>query len=126
MRSALASARGEQISDQQLLSRFKTFYESAESLSRTRYDLTVERLKATFDRHEIYFGFYENMFEEASISSLIEFLGMGLPGLDITQKVNVSEPLALPEGLAAECRSFYSGVYEYCRSEFPVLQTLWN
>ncbi|WP_375697888.1 hypothetical protein [Pseudophaeobacter sp. TrK17] len=126
MRRAMAQAQGEQISDQQLLARFKPFYESAESLSRTRYDLTVERLKETFDCHQLYFGFYENMFEEPSLASLINVLGIARTDLDVDQKVNVSNRLELPHELAAECRSFYSGVYDYCRSEFPVSQTLWR
>ncbi|MFC4213756.1 hypothetical protein ACFP4H_20375 [Pseudophaeobacter arcticus] len=86
----------------------------------------MRRLKETFDCHPLYFGFYENMFEETSLASLIDVLGIALPDLNVNQKLNVPNILEPPEGQAAECRSFYNGLYDYCRSEVPVSQTLWN
>jgi hypothetical protein len=96
---------------------------------RTKYEITISNLEAIFDSNDIFYGFYEELFEEQSISNLSSFLDLNEFPIDINHKVNVSEKndssLELDEELGSRIFNHYKETYEYCQNRFGVKE-LWN
>lgn len=106
--------------------RFEKFYKSQRMVKRTQYDKTVKALRTAFTPDELYFGFYETMFETQYLLKISDFLGIEANLLNISQKVNASKASALSDGLRNSCKNFYSDVYSYCGTEFPEVKRVWD
>ena len=96
---------------------------------RTKYEITISNLEAIFNSNDIFYGFYEELFEEQSISNLRSFLDLSEFSVDTNQKVNVSEKndslLELDEELGLRIFNHYKETYEYCQNRFGVKE-FWN
>lgn len=57
---------------------------------RTRYDQTIGRLDETFGADGVFYGFYERLFESATLRDLCGFLGIDFHDPDVGRQVNVS------------------------------------
>lgn len=96
---------------------------------RTKYEITISNLEAVFNSNDIFYGLYEELFEEKSISNLSSFLDLNEFSVDTNQKVNVSEKnnslLELDEEMGSRIFNHYKETYEYCQNRFGVKE-LWN
>lgn len=117
--------KGKVISDVALLEKFSNFYTRDEIVKRTRYDHTITALNDSFDKKNIYLGFYESLFEPASLAKLKAFLKIRDLTFDVNERVNVSKPLHLPQDQVQACQDYYADVYDYCYTHFPQTQKLW-
>jgi hypothetical protein len=115
-----------EMTDQQFIAKFETFFSGKGVVARTRYDRTIEALRQAFTPEELYFGLYENMFEHRSLRELSAFTSVDLTAADAAQRINASPGLALPGDVADRCRRFYAEVYDYCFAHFPQARELWQ
>ena len=102
-------------------------YDSRACEIRTKYETTIRNLESVFRTDDIYYGFYESLFEESSIHELKSFLNIVDFSPDITEYVNVSEKeiKELKFSLAEKIFSHYRGTYEFCDEKFGV-RDLWS
>ena len=94
--------------------------------SRTHYQHTIEALSAAFNHDQLYYGFYENMFEPKSVNELSQFLALATRPDFADQIHNSSESLTMPIDLREVCKREYADTYAYCFQHFPVTQALWS
>lgn len=120
------STKGQTISDNDLLNMFENYYKSPEVELRTRYNLTTQALRESFDEKDLYVGFYEELFSKQSLKNLSSFIGLDLGYADTNEKINASKPATLPKQLRKSCRNYFSDVYSYCNREHPSTKTLWK
>ena len=59
-------------------------------LERSRYDHTLKALEAVFDKEQIWTGFYEELFEQKSIDSLTDFIGLQRFKAQVDRRENAS------------------------------------
>jgi hypothetical protein len=104
----------------------KERYSTPDYVFRTDYRRTVEALESGFDGRQIYYGFYEDMFERERVIELSSFLGVEPDCAFSANKFNVSaKTSSIPDGLRAEVIDFYRDVYDYCHGRFPQTRSLW-
>ncbi|NBB80553.1 MAG: hypothetical protein GVY36_14105 [Verrucomicrobia bacterium] len=88
-------------------------------LERTRYDLTIQNLMSVFGREDVYFEFYERMFDSGRLERLMTFLGLPFHKPDLARRKNVSAEIG---GLRDSDRllaiSKYKSVYDFCHEFF--------
>jgi len=89
-------------------------------VERTRYDVTINNLRAVFPPECLFFGFYETLFCDASIRSLCEFLGLPFKPGEYGQIINagVRQPVSLTSDQIDAGRSVFADTYAFCRREF--------
>ena len=83
----------------------------------TRYEKTIYNLEVAFNKDEIFYEFYEKLFDANSFARLESFLGIHLAQPDFTSRINSSpKNIALPEEIyrkvALEYRDSYKAVQE--------------
>ena len=95
---------------------------------RTRYQRTVVNLEAAFREDELFFGIYENLFEERSIVALSDFLDMPSNPAFGKKRYN-AKPEAATE-ISDDTRRFiaetYKDTYSFCARRFPQTRELWG
>lgn len=117
--------KGEEMTDAQFMEMCRERYLRPGSLARTRYDETVASLEKAFDEDQLYYGFYESMFEPGNVKAVSDHLGLDLSGYDTGKRVNASPSAPIPDDFAAELRALYQPVYDFCFERFPETKTLW-
>ena len=81
---------------------------------RTRYEKTVDIIESVFPSQDIYYGFYESLFTEKSLSRLADFLNISFDNIDIDERVNVSDKKEmLSLDVINEVRTYYHSTYEF-------------
>lgn len=94
---------------------------------RTRYEVVCERLRNVFEEEELYFGFYETMFDDGELERISNFLSIPANYEHRNKHVNVS-----PKGsqisidLRQKIQSFYSKTYDYCFENFEETKQIWR
>ncbi len=95
---------------------------------RTRYDLTMATLDRSF-ASEVFYGFYEQLFEESTLRDLCDFLGMDFHQPDVERQVNVSPKHDgdLAEETVRALVHRFAPVYDAVAARFPQvdLPALW-
>jgi hypothetical protein len=96
--------------------------------ARTAYDQTISVVDEAFDPADVYYGFYENLFNEDRIREICALLGMDFhpPKLDV--RANASPPVQdVPEETLRVVAESYRPVYEAVGRRFPDvdLEALW-
>lgn len=87
---------------------------------RTRYDRTIDRLDDVFGPDQVFYGFYERLFDDATLRPLCDALGIDFVTPDLERHVNVSpktEPL--PEQTVREVAERFRDVYAAVAARFP-------
>jgi hypothetical protein len=82
---------------------------------RTRYETTLTTLEKVFDRDEIFYGLYEELFEGSTLARLCDFLGIEHHEPQVDRRVNASpkaESAQLPESTARLVAQHYRATYE--------------
>ena len=95
---------------------------------RTRYEATVRRLDDVFGE-DVHYVFYEQLFAEAPLRSLSDFLGIAYRPTDVSRRLNVSpkEAEALPDETVRQVAQHFRSTYEFVADRFGVadLPALW-
>ncbi len=101
----------------------KKFHKSRHCYLRTRYQKTCSILEKVFPQKDIYYGFYETLFNQAEINRLTDFLEAPRLSPDFNQVVHASpKPQASVEGMDAlvdKMRLFYDSTYQWANRRFP-------
>jgi hypothetical protein len=87
-------------------------------LERTRYDLTVPRLKAVFPPTELLFIFYEDLFLPSSIERLCDFLGIAFVMPNTGQRIHASMEGRLDTVRRQRLKEILAPVYAFAEGEF--------
>ncbi|MEO1017624.1 MAG: sulfotransferase [Pseudomonadota bacterium] len=86
---------------------------------RTDYSRLVQALDAVFDADQIYYGFYETLFEKKAFYDIGAVLNVDNLAPDFETKVNASPTLgALRKDDIAIARQQYDHVYRFCMERF--------
>jgi hypothetical protein len=97
--------------------------------ARTRYDETMTRLEAVFPASDIWYGFYERLFDVTTLQGVCDFLGIDFHDPDFGRRVNVSPKRldTLPDDVVATVARHFSPVYAAVAARFPDLDlaSLW-
>lgn len=96
---------------------------------RTRYDLTIQTLETCFAPTELFYGFYETLFEQAEIDRLCDFLGIPSVPAMFDERANASPKFFTPgpDAMADVARQ-YQVVYDFCEARFGAsfIRGIWH
>lgn len=108
--------------------RVKEYLSLDAMVARSDYKTTVQNITKVFSEGEIYFGFYESLFNEQSIKRLQDFLGFNLKNVDFSDRVNASDPVQMTEETTQLLTEFFSPQYQFCYERFEAeeLNKLWR
>lgn len=98
-------------------------------VSRTRYDSTITNLERVFDSQDIYYGFFEELFNDDSISKLCEFLDLPFRPGRYAEPVNPTKIRSVvPLELRREMTEYYADVYNFVFAKFGAerIRDLWG
>ncbi|NIJ43342.1 hypothetical protein FHS78_003656 [Parvibaculum indicum] len=88
-------------------------------LERGYYHKTLTRLYSVFSRDRVFTGFYENLFSDAEVARLCDFLGIPFQPGAYGKMINAApERTALAPHLVAEARARFAEAYDFCFTEF--------
>jgi len=84
---------------------------------KSQYDKTIKQLEGAFENNNIYYGFYESLFNEQSFQSIQQFLDIPLETFDSSQVFNASPksnsmPDELNKKLVEHFRTTYEAILE--------------
>jgi hypothetical protein len=114
------------LEDECIEDHFKSFYSNAYANIYTAYNNIIPTLRESFNREDLYIGFYETLFTDDSFDNISKFLGIDFGYADKNEKIFVSPVVPLSDASANECKQYYSNVYNYCAAEFPITNQLWS
>lgn len=104
----------------------KSYYQNHQYQIRTRYENTCKNLLNSFNKDELYFGFYETMFYDDEIQRLSYFLGVPVNYEFRDKYFNASPAKEISSNLRDEIKYFYKETYEYCFLNFEQTKLIWN
>ena len=108
----------------------KEFCISEGARLRTRYQRTIVNLEAAFREDELFFGIYENLFEERSIVALSDFLDMPSNPAFGKKHHNPRPSTQAVVEINDDTRRFiaetYKDTYSFCARRFPQTRELWG
>lgn len=80
---------------------------------KSQYDKTIKQLEGAFEKNNIYYGFYESLFNEQSFQSIQQFLGIPLERFDSSQVFNASpKSNNMPDELNKKLVEYFRPTYE--------------
>ena len=80
---------------------------------KSQYDKTIKQLEGAFEKNNIYYGFYESLFNEQSFQSIQQFLGIPLETFDSSQVFNASpKSNNMPDELNKKLVEYFRPTYE--------------
>ncbi|MBU0620483.1 MAG: sulfotransferase [Gammaproteobacteria bacterium] len=96
------------------------FYTNKNVALRTNYDKTITNLESVFDPNDIFYGFYETLFETSEIGRLCDFLNIDHVPADFSKRVNSAPKLEQEANkeVVAQARRYYDSVYSFCANRF--------
>jgi hypothetical protein len=107
---------------------FRLAYSSKYFTLRGRYEYTCCAIERVYDKSDIFYGFYENMFTRNFFDDFMRFLGVDDLSPDFSKVVNKttsSKPL-LGNTLISEFKQFYGETYSFVSKRFPLaFDSLW-
>lgn len=126
MHTQTLKGHGVDMTDEQIFSLFVESFVGRQSELRTRYENTIKALNEVFSPDAVYVGIYEEMFNEAPLRRLSEFLTVPFNASHVSVKVNQSWDIPLPLDLRKRCADFYAETYAYCHEHYPQTVELWQ
>jgi hypothetical protein len=97
----------------------ESMYQTLGCQLRTRYDLTIKNVESVFDQRNIYYGFYEDLFNEESLAKLCAFLNIPYVSPNLEQRLNSSSSHGvIQEELIKKIRGYYGLVYDFVGDKF--------
>lgn len=101
--------------------------EHAFSRGMADYKSHLESLRKVFSADELFIGFYENLFNDAEIRRLCDFLGVPfMPGDYGLKSFQSVEGQGLTPEMIKTARKAFDGVYSYCRETLPGVPKSWR
>lgn len=98
---------------------FERLYQSPYIAARADYPSWLDNLDQAFRPGQVYIGFYETLFTEATVTEICAFLGVAPHPADFGRRVNDgSKPSVLDSALAQRARQAYAPIYDYCAKRF--------
>ena len=80
---------------------------------KSQYDKTIKQLEGAFEENNIYYGFYESLFNEQSFQSIQQFLGIPLETFDSSQVFNASpKSNNMPDELNKKLVEYFRPTYD--------------
>ena len=102
-------------------------YSSEQFQFRTRYEVVCERLRNVFEEEELYFGFYETVFDDGELERISKFLSIPVNYEHRNKHVNVSPKISqISMDLRQKVKSFYSNTYDYCFKNLEETRQIWK
>ena len=102
-------------------------YDSPNYEARTRYPATINAGRAALGHDKLHIGIFENMFEEANLRALTNFLGVSLKTDKASDVRNAGErEKPVSEETRAIVANHYRDVYMDCARLFPEVTGLWG
>jgi hypothetical protein len=100
---------------------------SAECEIRTRYDKTLEELRASFEADRLHVGCYEDMFGADSIGRISAFCGVKTDPTFSEKRFNATEKRSdIGDDAKRQIADHYRDVYSRIGSMFPQARKLWD
>ena len=97
----------------------QTLYKDKWYEYRSRYNKTINNLEKVFDPSDIYYGFYEELFEPSSLNDIKNFLNLSDFEPDVQEVFNTTNKKGeLPHSLCKDIAQFYKVTYEFCDDRF--------
>jgi Sulfotransferase family len=94
-------------------------YKKTSQEMRTRYDQTIYCIEQAFSPEDIYYAFYEHLFEDKTIFGICDFLEIERIPANFDRLINASPKLAqISEHTKNEVLQHYCGVYEAIAAKF--------
>ena len=98
------------------------FYKTASCKKRTRYEEISATIESVFSKECIYYGFYENLFQQIEIDRLTDFLECPSMNPDFGKVLHASpkpsEHVDGMEELFLEIRNYYKNTYLWAQERF--------
>lgn len=90
------------------------------------YDTLIPKFDHIF-KHDVYYGFYENLFTDHSTKQITDFLGVSHHQADynFNPKPSKTDNELLPED-REYFESLYKPIYDYTADRFPQVKNLWT
>lgn len=88
----------------------------------TRYESTMERLEAVWERDAIHYGLYEQLFREEEVRAICDLLGMQFRPPDFGKVANVSSGKAveaLPDAVVQRVATYFEATYHAVAERLP-------
>jgi hypothetical protein len=99
---------------------------SDHAAARSRYDRTIEALRAAFTPDDIYFGLFETLFGPDAIEQLSAFAGIEpRPGFAASRFNEAPERDWLSQRAARQVSAQFQSVIEFCAKELPESRVVW-
>ena len=74
----------------------------------------------------MFYGFYESLFTEQTISDLSSFLEHDISRVNFEEKFNASPKFKLEKHHKQTVKASLMQVYEFCYEKFPQCRNLWE
>lgn len=114
--------------DEEIL-RLREEYFNPDIFSRNDYKSTIINLESSFEKEEIYYGFYETLFSKDSSHSIKKFLDLDDFSTSSAERVNSSNKSYdhIPADLRSEISRYYSETLDFCNEKFQLKnQGIWS
>ena len=120
--------KGQTLPENYCDTRVKEYLSNKAQVARSDYKTTVQNITKVFSEDEIYFGFYESLFNEHSVNRLQDFLGFNLRNVNFSKLVNASKPENMSETTTQVLTEFLAPQYKFCNEKFSAarLKELWR
>ncbi|MEO1042978.1 MAG: sulfotransferase domain-containing protein [Pseudomonadota bacterium] len=117
----------ERTSVSEMSDRLKTSCGGSRDRIRSSYRETVNRIRSQFDEEDIFFGFYETLFEPAEQQRLSDVLGLDAARFDADTKENSTEKaFRYPRALLDELKGHYEDEYQMAVEDFGLDPSVWD
>ena len=86
---------------------------------KSSYEFTIKNLEKIFEQQNIYYGFYETLFNEKSYEDIQKFLGISINKFDVDEVFNASPKTThIPPDTNKELVERFRSTYEYMYNRF--------
>lgn len=103
-------------------------YKDIRFINRTNYKNTINNLEKIFNKDDIFYSLYENLFEKETLDRLKDFLGLknlNFKGQEIINRTPKSNKVELSDDLKKHIFNFYKDTYSLCDLRFNA-KSSWN
>jgi hypothetical protein len=84
----------------------------------TRYENIIPKIKSVFSQEDIYFNFYENLFQEKTIQEILNFLDLPYKQANFSKRVNESEYSEIDQNDRGIVEQHYAETYAFVKEHF--------
>lgn len=108
---------------------FREMLDHPGTIARTTYDVTLDALETAFSPDQLFVGFFEQLFKEATIRTLCGFLTVLFMAGRYDEPVHQGATAAeLEPELATVARQRFAPTYDYCMNRFGIdfIESIWR